>query len=359
MRLILWIIKSEQNSCFCFRRHKNDKLFLNDFISTLRNSISSAQNNADTNPADFKGEKNPRIPSIDALYLARGLMVSTAPFDPLYKPVNNFLIAKQFVDLTVVPDFLSLFHDSDVESNERRIWVLDIIKDGTKTMSDVNVVFKTMCLKMIMDYYTSVLSDKRTQEKVLAVLGSLVAVPRAMEILTEGYGLLSWLHSVTRRIEKDEKSLFKGVLNVLKNILCSMKLVSVAKGIAAKSYPKNGKASDFIELKINKDVENEILVILYDSLRNVDIFEVKDATQYMKVFNLFTKRAVKSLNKGQIINLVNKIGGICNDGDRVKLLGKAVMANDSTILKSTHITDYGSKECLLKELTSMVQTYIF
>lgn len=293
------------------------------------------------------------------MYLARGLMVSTAPFDPLYKPVNNFLIAKQFVDLTVVPDFLSLFHDSDVESNDRRIWVLDIIKDGTKTMTDVNVVFKTMCLKMIMDYYTSVLSDKKAKEKVLAVLSSLVAVPRAMEILTEGYGLISWLHSVSRQIEKDEKSLFKGVLSVLKNMLSSMKLSSFAKGIAAKSYAKNGKLSDFVELKINKDIENEILVILYDSLRNVDILEVKDAIQYLKVFRVLTKRAVKSLTKGQIINLVNKIGSLCQDGDRVKLLSKALVANDSTILKSSYVTHSEGSDCLLKELIGIVQTYVF
>lgn len=286
-------------------------------------------------------------------------MVSTAPFDPLYKPVNNFLIAKQYVDLTVVPDFLSLFHDSDVESNERRVWVLDIIKDGTKTMTDVNVIFKTMCLKMIMGYYTSVLSDKRTKEKVLAVLSSLVAVPRAMEILTEGYGLISWLHSVSRQIEKDEKSLFKGVLSVLKNMLCSMKVSAFAKGIAAKSYAKTGKAGDFVELKINKDLENEVLVIIYDSLRNVDILDTKDAIQYLEVFNLLTKRAIKSLTKAQVINLVNKIGGKCQDGDRFKLLAKALMSNDTMILKSTHVTDSENNECLLKELTCTVQTYIF
>lgn len=339
------------------RRHKNDKLFLNDFISTLRHSISSAQNNADQNPAEFKSEKNPRIPSIDALYLARGLMVSTAPFDPLYKPVNNFLIAKQFVDLTVVPDFLSLFHDSDVESNERRSWVLDIITDGTKTMTDVNVIFKTMCLKMIMDFYSSVLSDKKSKEKILALLSSVVAVPRGMEILTEGYGLLSWLHCVSRRIEREEKSLFKGVLRLLKSILTSMKLKSFAKG-NSKDNAKNGKVCDFFELKINKEVETEILVILYDGLRNVDNLDVTEATRYLNVYNDLTKRALKSLAKDQIINLVNKIGEVCEDNDRVKILAKSLAGNDPTMLKSAHFAESERDDGLLRELKYIVQSYV-
>lgn len=173
----------------------------------MRRSLSTAITNAQSDPDNDL--KNPRLPSVDAIYLAKALMVCTAPFDPLYKPVNNFLIAKQFVDLTVVPDFLSLFHDSDVESSDRRLWILDIIKHGTKTMTDVSVIFKTMCLKMIMDFYSSVLSDRKTKEKILAAISAVVAIPRAFEILVEGYGLMSWLHFVVRQLHKDEKTLIK------------------------------------------------------------------------------------------------------------------------------------------------------
>ncbi|GBP18012.1 Nucleolar pre-ribosomal-associated protein 1 [Eumeta japonica] len=195
-------------------KHKNDKLMLTDFINTLRQSLPSAITTEKTAADTLKEFSNPRVPSVDAMYLAKALSVATAPANPLYKPVNNFLIAKQFVDFTTIPDFLTLFHDSDVESADRRYWILDIIRDGTKTMSDVMVIFKTMCLKMIMDFYSSVMSDKKTKEKILDCLSSLVSIPRAAEILIQGYGFTPWMNSVIRNL-KNDVTLIKSVLVVV------------------------------------------------------------------------------------------------------------------------------------------------
>lgn len=295
--------------------------------------------------------KNPRIPALDALYLARALMVSTAPADPLYKPVNNFLIAKQFVDLTVVPDFLSLFHDSDVESAERKLWILDIIKDGVKTMTDVNVVFKTMSLKMIMDYYSSVLSDRKVKERILDVLSSIVAVPRAVEILIEGYGVISWLHSVVRQINPGEKNLVNSVLKLIQNMLYSLKINSLIRNVAIKT--NRGKVLDCVDLKINKDIENELLIILYDLIHNLDEIE-EDLTNYLKTFNLLTRRTLKCLTKVQVMSLVNKVAEICSDCDRLKLLTKALVGNDSNVLKSKLLCDVSDNPSL-RELVNIVK----
>ncbi|XP_047031890.1 nucleolar pre-ribosomal-associated protein 1 [Helicoverpa zea] len=334
-------------------RHKNDKLFLTDFINTLRRSLSSAVDFLQ----DFDGQslKNPKLPAIDALYLARALMVSTAPFDPLYKPVNNFLIAKNFVDCSLVPDFLSLFHDSDVESIERRLWILDIIRDGTKTMTDIDVVYKTMCLKMIMDFYSSVLSDKKVKERILGVLSSIVAVPRAFEILVEGYGLLSWLHSVVR--QTNDRLLIKGIFGLINNMIYSMNIAAFSRNIAA----KNGKVNDFIELRTNKDVEQEILVIHYDLLKHLNDLDVEDAADYVKICRLMSKRTIKSLSKKQMLSLVNKVGVYFKDSEVIRLLTKALLANDSLILKSKNMSlnfDCEHKTSLVNTLTEVVQTYV-
>ncbi|KAJ8712036.1 hypothetical protein PYW07_004878 [Mythimna separata] len=332
-------------------RHKNDKLFLTDFISTLRRSLTSAITNSED-----QAVKNPKLPAIDALYLARALMVSTAPFDPLYKPVNNFLIAKNFVDCTLVPDFLSLFHDSDVEAIDRRLWILDIIRDGTKTMTDLDVVFKTMCLKMIMDFYASVLSDRKVKERILGVMSSIVAVPRAFEILIEGYGLLSWLHSVVR--QTSEKSTIRGVFGLIQNMIYSMNIAAFSRNIAA----KNGKVNEFIELRTNKDVEQEILVIHYDLLKHLDDLEIEDAADYVKICRLMSKRTIKSLSKKQMLSLVNKVGSWLKDGEVIRLLSKALIANDSLVLKSRNMNasfDCEHKTSLVNALTEVVQTYVF
>lgn len=343
---------------FFYRRHKNDKLFLNDFINTLRQSLSTAINNSE-NCKDFQDVKNPKLPAVDALYLARALMVSTAPSDPLYKPVNNFLIAKEIVDLTVVPDFLSLFHDSDVESAERRLWVLDIIKDGTKTMLDVNVIHKTMCLKMIMDYYTSVLSDKRSKEKIISAVSSVAAIPRSCEILIEGYGLISWLHSIVRHLNKD-RSIIIEILDLIVNIIQSLKLNAFSKSVAAKNNARNGKVNDVLDLKINKELEFDILVIVYDLLKVIDDLEIHDVLYYMKVLRLFSNRAVKSLTKKQMFYIVDRCGTFVNYNDGIKIIMKALSGNDSNMLRSKIIYDSldGSKGNLMKEIVDIISKFL-
>lgn len=340
------VIKSD----LFFRRHKNDKLFLTDFINTLRQSLSTAVQNGEESMGDLR---NPRLPAIGALYLAKALMASTAPSDPLYKPVNNFFIAKQVVDLTVVPDFLSLFHDSDVEAAERRAWVLNIIRDGTKTMTDINVVFKTMCLKMIMDFSSSVLTDRKMLENILSTLTSIVAVPRAFEILVEGYGLISWLHSIVRlNMQSEGDTLIKPMCHLIESLLQSMLVNSFARNL--NSVSKNGKLIEFSELKVNKDVENEILNILYDLLEHVDSLESEDIALYVNVYKLFSKRAIKLLSKKQMLRLVNKTGISDKESEGVNVLKKALERHKDCLLKSKLL----QREEALISLTSIVWKYL-
>ncbi|XP_013193444.1 nucleolar pre-ribosomal-associated protein 1 [Amyelois transitella] len=323
-------------------RHKNDKLFLTDFVTTLRQSLS-----ANASP-DFN---NPRLPAIDALYLARALMVSTSPADPLYKPVNNFFIAKQLVDLTTVPDFLSLFHDSDVEAAERRAWILDVIRDGTKTMTDVNVIFKTMCLKMIMDFYSSVLCDRRTKEKIIGVLSALVSIPRAFEILVEGYGLMSWIKSAVSIIRKDDKILVVKMIDFVKNMLHSLWINALTKNL---SVAKNGKA--IFELKISKDVEYELMRVLYDLQQYTNSLYDEELVAYVDVCLMLSKRTVKLLSKEQMLIFVSRTASSL-ESESVKLLAKAVVDNDSTVLCSNNLNG-SQRDCLLGEMTSFVRNYL-
>ncbi|CAH2269084.1 jg27031 [Pararge aegeria aegeria] len=282
-------------------RHKNDKLLLTDFISTLRQSLSTAIN------TPSEGElKNPRLPAIGALYLARALMVCTLPTEPLYKPVNNFLIAKRFVDLTVVPDFLSLFHDSEVDAVKRRQWILDVIKDGTKTIADVNVVFKTMCIKMLMDFYDTIISDRKTKLKILGALNSIIAIPRACEILVEGHGFMSWLHFVVRSTETGCAAILKGVLVIIENMIYSTAFNLFARH-CGKFYAEGSlKAESLTEFKIKHDIEYEILSIIYDLLPHVQVLDVEDVVGYVKLYNLITPRCIKFMRKAQIFDIVNK-----------------------------------------------------
>ncbi|XP_014361306.2 uncharacterized protein LOC106713111 [Papilio machaon] len=334
-------------------KHKNDKLFLGDFITTLRMSLSTAITDSEN---EMDGQ-NPRLPAVGALYLAKALMVSTAPFDPLYKPVNNFFIAKQIVDLTNVPDFLSLFHDSDVEFVDRRQWILDVIKYGTKTMTDVNVVFKSMCLKMMMDFYSTELCDRKTKEKIVSALNSIITVPKAFDILIKGYGFLSWLHYAVRQIRKDEKCVVIQMFDLIKNMLYSLRIDSLSKFCTTNNV--NGKIDAMSNVKIDKEIEFKILLILNDLSNYLEGLEVTEIYEYVGIYKFVSKKTIKLLTKKQILNIINKCIPLLIVDESVHLLSKAVI-NGARILKSkkiVHLEDTKDNS-ILKELTVLVQTYL-
>ncbi|XP_050664728.1 nucleolar pre-ribosomal-associated protein 1 [Leptidea sinapis] len=328
-------------------RHKNDKLLLTDFITTLRHSLRTAINQPDQDEY-FRDLKNPKLPAIDALYLAKVLTVCTSPSDPLYKPANNFLIAKQFVDLTVVPDFLSLFHDNEVELIDRRLWILEIIRDGTKTMVDVNVIFKTMCLKMIMDFYTTVLCDRRSKVKILGVIKSIAAIPRAFEILLEGYSLMAWMNSIMSYIAND-KSIVKVIINLIETIIHSLNIIAISK---VKPNSNN------TEIKVKSDVEYEVLAIIYELLNHIDAVDVLEVVEYVKLYNLISKRTLKFLSKKQLTNIVTKCSLKVKDFESVHVIKRAMATKDCNLLKSRLIDGNDSNAVLVTELHCLVGNYV-
>ncbi|CAG4988240.1 unnamed protein product [Colias eurytheme] len=327
-------------------RHKNDKLLLTDFVTTLRQSLTKAMKDAAKEDSIFGDLKNPKLPAIGVLYLAKALTVCTAPSEPLYKPVNNFLIAKQFVDLSIVPDFLSLFHDNEVESLERRLWILDVMTNGIKTMIDVVVVFKSMCLKMLMDFYTTVLCDKRTKVKIIKVLNSIVAIPKAFEILLEGHGLMAWLHSIVWYIAKDDKVVVEEILVLIKTIIESMNINTFHKQMRL-------KVSD---VKVKSDVEYEILSFIYELLNHVDCYDVDDVISYVNLYNLISKRTIKFLTKKQVTNVVHKCSEKIKGSESVKIISQALVLKNPSMLRSKIVKNDGNR--LVRELDMLVDAYI-
>ena len=290
------------------------------------------------------------------MYLAKALTVSTSPSDPLYKPVNNFLIAKQYVDLTVIPDFLSLFHDSDMELIERRLWLLKIIRDGTKTITDLTVVFKTMCLKMILDIYTTVLSDKKTKVAILRALNSMVAIPRGFIILVEGYGFMSWLNCVVRNINGD-KTIVKELIDLSKTMIYSLGLSVISKNCSKHIF--NGNSDGLAEFRMKNDLEYEISSIIYNVLPHTNEMDIEEFLTYIEIFNLITKRSIKFMTKKQVLNILACCMERCKNSDCVKVVQQAVNLNNPLILKSKSIYNVVTSESrLIEELSSFVQKYV-
>ncbi|XP_046813044.1 nucleolar pre-ribosomal-associated protein 1 [Vespa crabro] len=178
-------------------------------IDSLRNGILSTEINL----------QDMHIICLVSTFLARTSITATQPLNPLYLPLHNFLMAKPALDLNTIPELLQLFHSSDVHHKEHRHWILETIRDGIKTERDVEIACKCMLYKMLLDFFTCLLSDIKTKKLILEVIESSTRIPKSCRLLIRGYGLLSWLTETVIRLENCDPQYVTLLINIVSNIL--------------------------------------------------------------------------------------------------------------------------------------------
>lgn len=137
---------------FLFYSSKEKMLWMH-FIDIFRNGMCSSKPELE----------DIRLSCLVSTFMARTSLVATQPLHPLYLPLQKFLMAKPSLDLTTIPEFLQLFHSSEIDHKLHRIWILEVIRDGLKTSVDTDVAFRCFLFKMLLDFYTCALADRKTK----------------------------------------------------------------------------------------------------------------------------------------------------------------------------------------------------
>ncbi|XP_066598571.1 nucleolar pre-ribosomal-associated protein 1 isoform X2 [Prorops nasuta] len=185
-----------------------EKLLWIRIVDALRNGISELKCNLE----------DTRLNSFLSTFLARLAIVTTQPLHHLYSPLQTFLMAKPALDLNTIPELLQLFHSSDINHIIHRHWILEILRDGMKTVQDSEVALKCVLFKMLLDFYTCVLSDEQTKLLILEVINAAVKIPKMCLLLLRSYGLLPWLTYTVENLNGNTK-LMNLTNDILNNIL--------------------------------------------------------------------------------------------------------------------------------------------
>ncbi|KAF7997187.1 hypothetical protein HCN44_005464 [Aphidius gifuensis] len=175
------------------------------FIDSIRNGIVSFDNSLE----------NIRLSCLVSTFLAKSALVLTQPSNPLYAPLNKFFMAKPALELNTIPEFLTLFHSSEIQHKLHRHWILEIIRDGMKTELDMEIALKCVIFRIICCFYNSILADPITKSLILQVIGASVKIPKAALMLTRGYGLLVWLDEARKQLSPrdiENKNLISNIL---------------------------------------------------------------------------------------------------------------------------------------------------
>ncbi|KAI4500310.1 hypothetical protein M0802_004727 [Mischocyttarus mexicanus] len=189
--------------------NSKEKVLWMRLVDSLRNGILSTKNNL----------RDMHIVSLVSTFLARTSITATQPLNPLYLPLHNFLMVKPALDLNAVPEYLQLFHSSDVNHKDHRHWILETIRDGVKTEKDVEVVCKWMIYKMLLDFFTCLLSDAKTKKLILEVIESTTKIPKSCLLLVRKFGFISWLIETVILMKNSDAQLITIIINIVSNIL--------------------------------------------------------------------------------------------------------------------------------------------
>lgn len=275
------------NLIFNSRYYKKDKLLWTGFLDSLRNSLNTAIRDSSENE---DSSVNLRLPAISAVYLAKSVFVMMHPLDPLFKPVNYFVIGKMSINFTVIPDFLDMFHNSDISYVDRRIWILEVIRDGIKSFTDVKVLLKSVAFKILLDFYNSSLAKDDVKILILEILNACILIPKVGKILREGYGLLSWLSHTCKNSNKEKTMLNSMLIKIIANLWFSFTTHFVTKSDKSKGKKVDNPSS------LSEEIQQEIFFVLTDLLPKLDLLESSDKIVYLDIFRKMCKNCIKSFD---------------------------------------------------------------
>nr|CAD7457075.1 unnamed protein product [Timema tahoe] len=156
-------------------------------------------------------------PYIVALFLARASLHVSNPLHPMFAPLHNYISLKSALNLTTVPEFLALFHSSDLNYRVHRHFILEVLRDGMKQKDDFEISHKNVIYKILLSFYSSVIADKKSKLLILEIVESSVKIPEAAPLLVSSYGILSWLEQIIQLLKPGDEH-----VNAILHILASL-----------------------------------------------------------------------------------------------------------------------------------------
>ncbi|XP_076642321.1 nucleolar pre-ribosomal-associated protein 1 [Halictus rubicundus] len=185
------------------------KLLRMRLIDALRYGIATLDSRLD----------NMRLNCLVSIFFARTSLIATQPLHPLYSRLQIFLMAKPALDVNAIPELLQLFHSSDIEHKAHRRWILENIRDGMKTQNELDVAFKCVLFKMLLDFYTCNLSDFDSKKLILEIICVVLKMTKAAILLMKGHGLLPWLLNIATNLRDHEVQYLELIIKIIDALL--------------------------------------------------------------------------------------------------------------------------------------------
>lgn len=120
-------------------------------------------------------------------------MIIKEPGTSLYKPIIQFILLKQTLDFTNVPEYYKLFNSSSANYKLERKWILNILASSCRTSLDYRLFEKRFVYRQLLAIYDSKISDVETKNLILNIVLRACSCKYALIQLVKRHYLLVWL----------------------------------------------------------------------------------------------------------------------------------------------------------------------
>ncbi|XP_061398679.1 uncharacterized protein LOC133334399 [Musca vetustissima] len=208
-----------------YRSHFENKKFFEKplWIQTYEN-IQSGLNDLRNSWMKHKSNKGtPRVPYIAGLFVSKTFNLTTDPTHLLYKQLTMYLRLKSSFNFQCIPEFNVLFFSPEVEHEQFRKFIVEVIRNGVKSSSDLFLLVSTNTFKVLMGFYGSTMSTLELNLLILSVFSTCVKIPASSKIMIEHIGILPWLCSIVSSIEFYQFDVIEGLISIINNLWYALK----------------------------------------------------------------------------------------------------------------------------------------
>lgn len=182
-------------------------------LADLRNTWMKHKSNSGT----------PRVPYISGLFVAKTFNLTTDPTHLLYKKLTMYLRLKSSFNFQCIPEFNVLFFSPEVEHQEFRQFIVEVIQHGIKSSSDLFLLVSTNTFKVLMGFYGSTMSTLDLNLKILSLFSTCVKIPASSKIMIDHIGIIPWLSSIINSIEFYQFDVIDGLISIINNLWYAIK----------------------------------------------------------------------------------------------------------------------------------------
>lgn len=284
--------------------------------------------------SENKQEKHfPRPASISTRLLAEFCRIIPNKLHPIYNTVSNYLIIKDKFEFSTIPELLVLFHSNEIQHEETRLFILNIINNGINDNLDFKVLNNTPFLKMILSCYKCPLSSRKIDLLILKIVNKLIIKCDKVQYLIDKYGLGLWIFQISVNVEAFEYEILEVIISIIYHTFQSnskheqiLKILRESLLILLKKFTKSKLSIDSFlfflkilnEMNDFKHVSNDDCIIIQEIAsvfipteymqRLLYIQNYCKACKYLETTDSFRKSITKSItNDKSMIDVIVEV----------------------------------------------------